>query len=138
VSEWLDGCEAGRVVLLAELAGGVNGYVGIIDRTEHYFVPSRALALEEPDISLEPVEGSGGTKFTLTAKKLAKQVWVEAGEGDDGIFSDNFFDLVPGIPYTVEFLGRNREGSGGPHFTAAVPQAGVPKTRSMVDFAVRS
>ncbi|WP_127497288.1 beta-mannosidase [Paenibacillus glycanilyticus] len=69
--------------------------------SKHYFVYTKELALTDPEIAVEEAAGSEGTAFVLTAKRLAKQVWVQAEE--EGIFTDNFFDLIPGIPVTVQF-----------------------------------
>ncbi|WP_336789168.1 beta-mannosidase [Paenibacillus sp. MMO-177] len=69
--------------------------------SKHYFVYTKELALSDPELVVEEAAGSEGTAFVLTAKRLAKQVWVQAEE--EGIFTDNFFDLIPGIPVTVQF-----------------------------------
>ncbi|QHW35044.1 glycoside hydrolase family 2 protein [Paenibacillus rhizovicinus] len=114
-----------RTVLVAQFAGS-DGEV--IDRADHYFAYSKALALEEPGVAIETAEGSEGTAFVLTARSLAKQVWLQSEE--EGIFSDNFFDLVPGIPVTVRFSKRNADGQA---FAPASP--GRLAVQSMYDFA---
>lgn len=97
-------------------------------RSEHYFVYTRQLELIDPEITVEAVEGSRGSAFVLTAKRLAKHVWVQAEE--EGIFTDNFFDLIPGIPVTVQFKQRTADGV---QFIPAVP--GRVTVQSMFNYA---
>ncbi|MBW5447088.1 glycoside hydrolase family 2 protein [Cohnella sp. CFH 77786] len=125
-AEWLDGRQPERVLLVGELTDDAGE---TLDVTAHYFVSSKRLALEEPGIQVREAAGSGGTAFTLTASRLAKQVYLEAEE--EGIFSDNFFDLVPGIPKTVTF---RRRSDGDIPFVQGSP--GSLTVRSMTDFAI--
>lgn len=66
----------------------------------------------------------------LTSRALAKQVWLKSEE--EGVFSDNFFDLIPGIPKTVRFLKRD---SGDAAFAPASP--GKLEVSSMADYVSR-
>lgn len=101
----------------------------VLDSKEHYFSYSKHLELKaNPSVEVSELIGSSGTAFVLTARSLAKQVWIQSEE--EGIFSDNFFDLVPGIPKTVEFLKR---GAGSAAFESASP--GRLEVKSMVDFS---
>lgn len=109
------------------LVGEVIAAGEVLDSKEHYFSYSKYLELIDPSIEVAEVERSGGAKFVLTARSLAKQVWLQSEE--EGIFSDNFFDLVPGIPKTIQFLKRD---SGGAPFAPASP--GRLEVKSMVDF----
>jgi len=121
----LAGRDPSRTVLLVRLE--VNG--AVVDAKEHYFAPSKSLALEPASIQVEAVEGSGGTRFTLSSDTLAKQVWLSSEA--EGIFSDNFFDLVPGFPVTVEFRARTY-AADAPAFAPGRP--GAVEVRSMIDF----
>ncbi|WP_276354937.1 beta-mannosidase [Cohnella caldifontis] len=125
-SEWRGESRPESTVLIGELREE-NGE--LLDRTEFYFVSSKDLALEAPDLVCEEVPGSGGSSFTLRASRLAKQVYLEAEA--EGVFSDNFFDLVPGIPKTVTFYGRE---DGEVPFAQRAP--GRLSVRSMIDFAI--
>ncbi|MNH45391.1 hypothetical protein D3C79_1078190 [compost metagenome] len=58
---------------------------------------------------------------------LAKQVWLTTES--DGIFSDNFFDLIPGVAKTVEFRLRNSGDAVSKPAAASHVHA-----RSMIDF----
>lgn len=124
VNELLGGYDPNRTVLVAELRSGETA----VEKKEHFFAYSKFLELSDPAISVREIEGSNGTKFELTSKRVAKQVWLQADV--EGIFTDNFFDLVPGLPRTVEFL---RRGEGGRAFAPAAP--GKLDVTSMIDYA---
>ncbi len=50
---------------------------------------------------------SGGKKLvTVSAATLAKNVWLMLDKDDQSHFSDNYFDLLPGISRTVELDTR--------------------------------
>ena len=124
--EWLGDADPAQTVLAASLAAEDGA---LIHTTEHYFARTKALALQKPDLRVEVSATSDGkgTRLTLTTDTLAKQVWLTAEA--DGIFSDNYFDLLPGVPHTVEFLARP-EGSVA--FLPAEP--GAVTVCSMADF----
>ncbi|EXX86460.1 beta-galactosidase [Paenibacillus darwinianus] len=125
--EWIGGETAESLVLVAEFSV-MSGE--ILDRTEYYFVPAKQLALEEPHITVTENAGAAGPSFTFTASRLAKQVYLETET--EGIFSENFFDLVPGLPTTVTF--RKRDDGAIPFVPAAPVGLSV---RSMFDFIKR-
>ncbi|WP_110933886.1 beta-mannosidase [Paenibacillus bouchesdurhonensis] len=112
-----------RVVLLVQLEQGRVS----LDSKHYYFESFREIELPDAAITIEEVPGSGGTSFTLRTDALARQVWVLAAE--EGIFSDNFFDLIPGLPHTVTF---QRRSSGDEAFVQDKP--GMLTVRSMKDF----
>ncbi|MEK3882932.1 glycoside hydrolase family 2 protein [Paenibacillus sp. PL2-23] len=120
---WLAGCEAGNVVLVAELAQ--EGAAAC--RSEYYFAPPKNLLLAPSSLKITEVPGSDGSRFLIAADTLAKAVWLQAEE--EGRFSDNFFDVIPGQPVEVEFR-RREEGQafGQP------ASAGMVTARSMIDF----
>lgn len=124
---WLEGRDAGSVVLLAELEHTEQ----LVDSKEFYFVSAKELKLASGDIQITEVEGSNGSRYTLETDVLAKQVWLSAER--EGRFSDNFFDLIPGIAKTVEFCRRE---SGEAMSRPAVP--GRVTARSMIDFFAES
>jgi beta-mannosidase len=104
-----------RVVLCAELL--INGLV--VDEKTFYFVPEVKQSLEVPAIVVreEPIS-SGGSTLTLSTDKLAKQVCVTSEL--EGIFSDNYFDLIPGLPKTIQFFSRT-QSIEQPAFVQASP-----------------
>lgn len=111
-------------VLVVELVEGD----AVLDRKEHYFAYSKFLELAtDPGVIVQEVAGSEGTRFELSSTQLAKQVWLQTEV--EGIFSDNFFDLIPGVPVTVQFLKRDVNGAA---FAPASPER--IEVKSMVDF----
>jgi beta-mannosidase len=131
VEELLSGAEPGTVVFSATLlpatesaTGGADGPSALL-----YFQPPKALELEAPVIQVEWEADGDEILLTLQTDVLAKSVYLRvdpesAGEpvasssreeqieeeehpsGNDHpglpvIFSDNFFDLLPGRPRTV-------------------------------------
>ncbi|WP_410771197.1 beta-mannosidase [Fontibacillus sp. BL9] len=123
-AELLNGHDRSNAVLLASLESGGR----VLDSQHFYFDSFRELKLPQAAIAVEEVPGSEGCAFTLKTDALARRVWLHAEE--EGIFSDNFFDLIPGRPVTVEF--RRRSGSGNEAFVAGSP--GTVSVRSMCDF----
>nr|WP_216673906.1 glycoside hydrolase family 2 protein [Saccharibacillus endophyticus] len=112
-----------RTVLLAELEQ--NGLV--IDQRTHYFVPAREIELAAPHIAItRNDDGEGRTTITLETDILAKQVWLTAEA--EGVFTDNYFDLLPGEKATVEFRARQIDG------TLSHGAPGAVAVQSMADF----
>lgn len=125
LAAWLSGHDPARVVLIAEWRAEDGEWLG---EAKHYFSPTKDLRLESPEISWAVVEEDVGvSSIVLTASKLAKQVMLETE--DEGFFTDNYFDLVPGMPKRVEFYKRGQEETP---FVRHSP--GRLTVRSMVDF----
>ncbi|MGG4143677.1 glycoside hydrolase family 2 protein [Paenibacillus algorifonticola] len=119
-----EGIQPGKVVLVAKLKqGGL-----LVEEKEHYFRPMNELGLAVPAIKISEVEGSGGTAYVLETDTLAKQVRLSASI--EGVFSDNYFDLLPNEPRTITFYARNPQGDQA--FIAASP--GELTVHSMTDF----
>jgi beta-mannosidase len=124
LGKWMGNYNPNQTVLVGEVIAAGE----ILDSKEFYFNYSKHLELMlDPSIEVAEVEGSAGTEFVLTVRSLAKQVWLQSEE--EGIFSDNFFDLVPGLQKMVQFLKRD---AGGAAFTPASP--GRLEVKSMIDF----
>ncbi|WP_010268423.1 beta-mannosidase [Paenibacillus senegalensis] len=100
VSDLLGHHDPAAVVFRAELKQ--NGKV--IDSKDHLFVKDKELQLQAPALTITAIPGSGGSAFTVDSSVFARQVWLSSET--EGIFSDNCFNLVPGIPQTVTFLSR--------------------------------
>jgi beta-mannosidase len=125
--EWLGEHDAGSVLLHAVLEQEGK----LLDSKEFYFVNVKEQKLAKSAIQITELEGSGGTRFKLEADVLAKQVWITAEH--DGMFSDNFFDLIPGVAKIVEFrLRETGEQQSKP------VHAGNVQARSMIDFLAES
>ncbi|MFD1135187.1 beta-mannosidase [Paenibacillus urinalis] len=123
LAELLQGHDPERTTAVAELL--VNGQV--VDVQRHYFVPFKDLKLGAAEVKITEVEGPDGTRFVLESNMLAKQVWLDSEV--EGVFSDNFFDLLPGEVKEVSFASRTY---GEQAFAAASP--GKVVVRSMSDF----
>ncbi|MRN51435.1 beta-mannosidase [Paenibacillus monticola] len=125
--ELMDGHEPGQVLLsLRLLADGK-----ILDSKEHYFVPAKEISLIRPVITIVETPESGEFSFTVTSDVLARGVYLTAEE--EGIFSDNFFDLLPGQSKTISFSLR---GTDGRDWVPAVPKG--LEVQSMADFVDES
>jgi beta-mannosidase len=64
------------------------------------FVPSKHLELDAPQLRTVVRGAEAGFAIEVTAKRLARFVWLEL-DGADAIFSDNCFDLPAGRTVTV-------------------------------------
>ncbi|MEC0210680.1 glycoside hydrolase family 2 protein [Paenibacillus ehimensis] len=105
-TEWLADADPTQVVLLAELK--TEGLV--LDRKEHYFVKDKELTLAKPRIRVQELLGGPEPELWLETDVLARQVWISTET--EGRFSDNFFDLIPGVPRKVTFYPRGEAQSG--------------------------
>jgi beta-mannosidase len=99
----------------------------MIDRKVHYFVPEKEIRLQRSVINIMETPDSGGLSFTVTSDVLARGVYLTSE--DEGIFSDNYFDLLPGQPKTITFSKR---GNDGRDWIPGAPKG--LKVQSMVDF----
>ncbi|MDQ1234771.1 beta-mannosidase [Paenibacillus sp. SORGH_AS306] len=66
-----------------------------------YFVSATELPLQQPNIQVVETEVDGVIAYELTTDVLARQIWLNTAS--EGIFSDNFFDLIPGVTKTIQF-----------------------------------
>jgi beta-mannosidase len=124
-TELLQGANPSSVVMVARLK-----QEGLpVESKEHYFVNTQHLDLSAAEITITEIQGDGGPAYSLSTNRLAKQVWLSTEV--EGIFTDNFFDLIPGQVKTVQFYARTEEDS-------AFGKASTNKiiARSMSDFIV--
>jgi beta-mannosidase len=103
----LKGADPTQVVLVTQLLSGGQ----LISRNNLYFVKTRELALPAPGLTLSAELHEGGATVRVTAGKLARNVWLSttAAPGEpplEGMFSDNFFDVLPGETVTVTWTPR--------------------------------
>lgn len=94
----LRGRDPSRVFLRCELK--VEGMVR--GENHHYFLPARQLKLPDPGIKTKFTEIPGGLKIELSSEKLARDVYLSM-PGQEGFFSENYFDLAPGQQTEVIF-----------------------------------
>lgn len=102
IPDLLEGRNAGQVFLLTELVSDGK----VISSNEYFFIPYKDLALARPDINTEIATTRAGFRLTLTTNRLARAVYLSTTHS--GFFVDNYFDLIPGHPITVEFRSGTR------------------------------
>jgi beta-mannosidase len=104
----LEGADPRRVVLVAELHEAGEGSA-LVARNLLFFAKARDLALVAPALTTA-VEVQGETAAVrVTARAFARAVWLTTRDGA-GVFSDNFFDLLPGETATVTWTPPAEEG----------------------------
>ena len=69
-----------------------------------YFGAARTLALPTPELTTSLHDGAHGLVLTVSAKRLARAVWVDTGDIDVRL-SQNAFDLLPGESIDIEVDG---------------------------------
>ncbi|WP_307214431.1 beta-mannosidase [Paenibacillus tundrae] len=122
-AEWLQELSPATTLLRLDLKQ--EGQADIVQ--EHYFAPSKDIGLKPAQIQVKEVKENDTVHLVLESDVLAKQVWISSEA--EGVFSDNFFDLIPGIPVKVKFTSR-----AGLQDSSAVSSAGTIQVRSMADF----
>ncbi|MBN2091225.1 glycoside hydrolase family 2 protein [candidate division KSB1 bacterium] len=75
----------------------------ILAENKLYFTLTKNLNLPEPDYHIEVTEVPSGYKIKLTAKCLLKSIYLQVDESE-GVFSDNYFDLLPGEQVVIEYI----------------------------------
>jgi len=72
-----------------------------------YFAPVKDMDLPSPDLKISSEKEEGGYKLTLSTDVLAKNVYLSMDE--EGFFSDNYFDLLPGENCSIHLQGTLSE-----------------------------
>ncbi|PIF04997.1 MAG: beta-mannosidase, partial [Draconibacterium sp.] len=85
-----------KVVFVAELVKAGQ----ILSGNTFYFKPFKALKIEKPTVEYTITKADGGFDINLSTDKLAKNVYLQIGD-EDGFFSDNYFDMLPGEKITI-------------------------------------
>ena len=85
-----------NTLLLAEITHAN----GSIDQSILYFVRPKDLLLPEAEIDISLQKSGDRYSLVLNSDKLCKNVYLSLKDGE-GFFSDNYFDLLPGIPKSV-------------------------------------
>jgi beta-mannosidase len=70
-----------------------------------YFGAARTLALPQPELTTSLRDTGHGLVLTVTAKRLARGVWIDTGDLDVRL-SNNAFDLLPGESVDVTIDGH--------------------------------
>ena len=85
-----------QMVLVAELVNAGN----ILSKNTYYFKPFKELKIEKPTIEYTATKTDSGFDIELKTDKLAKSVYLQIAD-EQGFFSDNYIDLLPGDKVTV-------------------------------------
>jgi beta-mannosidase len=70
-----------------------------------YFGAARSLALPEPGLAFALRDSGHGAVLTVSAKRLARAVWIDTGDLDVRL-ADNAFDLLPGESVDIAIDGN--------------------------------
>ncbi|MFO7669200.1 MAG: glycoside hydrolase family 2 protein [Bacteroidales bacterium] len=96
VNELLGSNDASQVLLVAKLLEkGME-----VSSNLFYFVPVKEIELPEPEITLAANQTENGYLLELRTGHLAKNVYLSMDQ--EGFFSDNYFDLLPGESRVID------------------------------------
>ncbi|WP_205461903.1 glycoside hydrolase family 2 protein [Mangrovibacterium lignilyticum] len=90
-AEFLKGKDSKNQLLVTELYEGDQR----LSSNVFYFRPVKELNLPKPAVVSSVQVVDGGFEITLKSDELAKNLFLTIGD-EDGFFSDNYFDLLPG------------------------------------------
>jgi beta-mannosidase len=98
----LKGADPAKVALVTEL----EPEGGAVQRNVLFFKKTKDLQLPKPEVKLAAAAGANGAlAVSVSAKQLARNVFLSSG-AVDGMFDDNYFDVLPGETVTVTFRPR--------------------------------
>lgn len=90
LKNYLQGARKNLLVLVATLEKEEQ----VISSNHLYFNIPKELKLENPGISIKTEKSEKGYKISLSTVSLARNVYLSINE--NGFFTDNYFDLMPG------------------------------------------
>ena len=96
LKDFLSGENVKEIVLKAELIENEKPAANNV----FYFLPFKELKVPTPKVEFTVSPTQGGFEIGLSTDKLAKNVFLTIG-GEEGFFSDNYFDLLPGEKVSV-------------------------------------
>lgn len=87
-------------------------YIYLTDNEDHiigdnllFFKEPKDLTLERASIQYSTMPVEGGYNIILTSDRLALGVYLRHEQEETGHFSDNFFNLLPGMSKTIHYKG---------------------------------
>jgi beta-mannosidase len=98
IKDLLMGATPDSVLLHSSLATGGK----LVSEDLLYFRPVKDLALPHAEITAKVKDLDGEFAIGLSSTALAKNLYLSLDAGD-GVFSDNYFDLLPGVTKVVRF-----------------------------------
>jgi beta-mannosidase len=90
-SEFLVGMDSKSLVFVCGLEKGGN----VVSKNTIYFKPFKELVVPAPNVEYTVSKSGSGYDIALRTDKLAKNIYLQI-EDEEGFFSDNYFDLLPG------------------------------------------
>ena len=72
----------------------------VLSKNNFFFKPFKELRVTKPEVTYEIAKAEQGFDITLKTDKLAKNVYLQIAD-EEGLFSDNYFDLLPGETVTI-------------------------------------
>jgi len=96
-TEFMKKVQANNQLLVVELIENNM----IVSSNSLYFRPIKEVSLPKPEVKFEINVTDGGFEISLTTNKLAKNLYMTIGD-ENGFFSDNYFDLMPGQTVKVK------------------------------------
>jgi beta-mannosidase len=85
-----------EIVFVCELVQGGK----VISKNAFYFKPFKHLKVPQPIVNYETAKTDNGFDMTFKTDKLAKNIYLQIAD-EEGFFSDNYFDLLPGETVTI-------------------------------------
>jgi beta-mannosidase len=102
---FLDGKNNRNLLFYAELVENDE----IISRNIFFFRPFKELNIPRPEVEYTVEKSDSGFSIHLKTGKLAKNVYLQIGD-EEGFFSDNYFNMLPGESVTVNLETGIPEG----------------------------
>lgn len=93
-------------ILISTQLNDTNGEM--LSENIMYLRQPKDLSLEKPEIKIHIEKSTNGYSIELSTNKLAKDVYLSLEE--EGFFTDNYFDLIPGKAKKLELIGANEIG----------------------------
>lgn len=100
----MKGIQANKQFLVVEL---IENGTSISNNTL-FFLPIKNVLLPTPAVKFEIAAVDGGFEISLSTDKLAKNLFMTIGD-EEGFFSDNYFDLLPGQTVKVKLDSKMTE-----------------------------
>ncbi|HEX6880305.1 MAG TPA: glycoside hydrolase family 2 protein, partial [Terriglobales bacterium] len=97
----LKGTDAHHAFAVFELSSGGK----LVSRNVLLFDVTRNLALPKPQLKTEVTGNNGTYTLRLESPVLARDVYLSFGDNDVAV-SDNYFDLLPNEPVTIELKSK--------------------------------
>jgi beta-mannosidase len=97
MSQLVSNLDKSRLVFVCSLKKGDT----LLAEDISYFTTPKDLDLKQPKYSKNITKTDSGFSIELSANTLAKNVYLICSD-NTGLFNDNYFDIIPGIPRTIK------------------------------------